>query len=358
MKEKVVVALSGGVDSSVAAALAVRAGYEVIGVTLRLKHPDPAFSATQLCVSKNDEAAVDQTVRALGIEHHYLEYFTAFEKKVLRPAALEYGAGRTPNPCCSCNLFVKFGSLVDFADSVSASKVLTGHYAKLVYDSSGISRLYRGDDLRKDQSYFLYRLTRHELARVEFPVGGMEKSAVRAIAAEIGLTTSAKPDSQDACFQVPGECFGETLRRLCNFAAKPGAFLYRGKIVGRHSGIHCYTIGQRKGLGVALGVPAYVAAIDPVTGNIMLETDPAALLRDTFEVENVSWQSGHEPEFRRMAVQIRYRSKAAAAEIESLGGDRYRVHTLQPQRAVTPGQAAVFYRENELLGGGVIANVT
>ena len=167
MKEKVIAALSGGVDSSVAAALAMRAGYEVIGVTLRLKHPDPAFSAIQLCASKNDEAAVDQVVRTLGIEHHYIEAFERFREQVLEPAAREYLSGRTPNPCCDCNPLVKFGALVDFAEKAGAPRVLTGHYAKITRESTGFV-LWRGDDPAKDQSYFLYRLTQRELSKLMF----------------------------------------------------------------------------------------------------------------------------------------------------------------------------------------------
>lgn len=355
MKDKVVVALSGGVDSSVAAALAVRSGCEVIGVTLRLKHPDPAFSSAQLCASKNDEAAVAQVVRALGIEHHYIEGFERFRDRVLEPAAREYLSGRTPNPCCDCNLLVKFGALVDYAEERGAARVLTGHYAKIDRETAGFV-LRRGDDAAKDQSYFLYRLTQRELAKLSFPVGGLEKSEVRKIAAELGLATSNKPDSQDACFQVEGECFGETLRRLCGYGAKPGWFVYRGRRVGRHLGVHAYTIGQRKGLNVALGVPAYVMSIDPESGVIELETDPAALLARSFRVSNVSWQLGVPPQGDEMEVQIRYRSRAVPCRTEP-AEEGIRVIPAEPLRAVTPGQAAVFYRGPVLLGGGVIDHV-
>jgi len=353
MRKKVVAALSGGVDSSVAAALAVKSGYEVIGVTLRMKHPDPEFSRAQLCASKNDEMAVDSIVKALGIEHHYLDMFAAFEDKVLRHAATEYCAGRTPNPCCDCNLLIKFGTMAAFAESTGAEKVLTGHYAKIARQDN-IFAIERGDDPKKDQSYFLYRLTQKELAKISFPVGNLEKTTVRQIAADLGLVTSGKPDSQDACFQVPGECFGETLRRLFGFAAKKGHFIYRHKIVGRHQGIHQYTIGQRKGLNIALGVPAYIAAIDPATGNITLETDLEALKCNQFVIKNVNWQSGNEPQLLRLQCQTRYRSLPVEVELVNLGGNDYRATVLSDLRAVTPGQAAVFYRGNTLLGGGVI----
>ena len=355
--KKAVAALSGGVDSSVAAALALQAGYEVIGVTLRLRHPDPAFSEAQLCASKNDEAAVEQVCRTLGIPHCFLDEYPAFEAEILRPAAEEYAAGRTPNPCCRCNPRIKFGKLIEFARSIGAARVVTGHYAKLSRRTDGVSELRRGDDRRKDQSYFLYRLGQPELAMAEFPVGVMEKEAVRAVAARYGFVTSGKPDSQDACFQVPGECFGETLRKLCRLPARPGSFLYRGKIVGRHAGIHQYTIGQRKGLNVALGVPAYVAAIDPESGNITLETDPEQLLSACFPLRDLHWQSGEPPkEAETLEVQIRYRSAGEPCRLE-VSGDNCRVFPLRPLRAVTPGQAAVFYRGDLLLGGGVIDHV-
>ena len=353
--KKVIAALSGGVDSSVAAALAKADGCEVIGVTLRLKHPDPEFSASQVCASKNDEEAVLQICDKLGIEHRFIEGFPRFEEKVLRPAACEYACGRTPNPCCDCNLLVKFGMLAEFAEEIGAEEILTGHYAKLDHTSDG-SILYRGDDLRKDQSYFLYRLDQHILQKVRFPVGNLEKSTVRSIAAEYGFVTSDKPDSQDACFQVPGESFGETLRRLAGLRYRKGVFVHNGKVVGKHKGVHQYTLGQRKGLNVALGVPAYISKINAENGEIELVTDETLLTSSVFFVKNVSWQIGQCPEFNEMDVQVRYRSRAVRCRIEA-EADGVRVFPEIPLRAVTPGQAAVFYDGSRLLGGGVIDHV-
>ncbi|MDD3885256.1 MAG: tRNA 2-thiouridine(34) synthase MnmA [Victivallaceae bacterium] len=351
---KVVVALSGGVDSSVAAAFLMEAHRQVEAATLRLRHPDPEFSASQLCASRSDEAAVADVCAKLGIGHKYLECFPRFESRVLCHAAAEYAAGRTPNPCCDCNLLVKFAALIEYADSIGAAKVATGHYARLTTGDDGGIALLRGDDPVKDQSYFLYRLTQSDLGRLEFPVGTLEKSEVRRIAARHGFVTSDKPDSQDACFQVPGECFGETLHRLCGFAAKPGFFVYQGRIVGRHEGIHRYTVGQRKGLRVALGEPAYIKSIDAETGAIELVTDRALLESTSFIVANICWQSGHAPENDNLTVQARYRSRPVACSIEPAQGGKLRVTLHQGLSAVTPGQAAVFYRGNQLLGGGVI----
>lgn len=335
---KIVAALSGGVDSTVAAALALRDGAEVIGVTLAMRHPDPAFSAVQRCSGQADLEAVAAVSRKLGISHVVLDRYPLFRDRVLRPAAETYMAGRTPNPCCVCNAEVKFAALLDYARSIGADKVITGHYAQIDH-----LRLRRGRDLAKDQTYFLYRLTPEMLRHIAFPVGELEKTDVRRIAAELDLPTAERPDSQDACFSAQGEPFGETLRRLFDLAPCPGAFFYRGKKVGTHPGIHQYTLGQRKGLRVALGQRGYVARIRQ-DGAITLETDETCLFSRGFTLRDIC---GDLP--ARGLVQIRYRSKPVPA---SVTGDL--VLTDEPQRAVTPGQSAVFYDGDLLLGGGVI----
>ena len=335
---KIVAALSGGVDSTVAAALALKEGAEVIGVTLALKHPDPAFSEAQRCAGQADLDAVKAVADKLGIRHVVLDRFPLFRDRVLRPAAETYMQGRTPNPCCVCNAEVKFAALLDYARSIGADKVITGHYARI--DNL---RLRRGADPAKDQTYFLYRLTPEMLKNISFPVGDLPKTEVRRIAAELELPTAERPDSQDACFMAQGETFGETLRRLFELPAQPGIFFYRGKKVGTHPGIHQYTLGQRKGLRVALGQRGYVAQIRQ-DGSIELETDEQCLFSRGFTLENIC---GELPE--RGLVQIRYRSKPVPA---SVSGSL--VLTDEPQRAVTPGQSAVFYDGDILLGGGVI----
>ena len=336
---KIVAALSGGVDSTVAAALALKEGAEVIGVTLAMKHPDPAFSDAQRCAGQADLDAVKAVADKLGIEHVVLDRFPLFRDRVLRPAAETYLQGRTPNPCCVCNAEVKFAALLDYARSIGADKVITGHYARI----DGNFRLRRGADPIKDQTYFLYRLTPDMLKNIDFPVGDMPKSEVRRIAAELDMPTAERPDSQDACFMAEGETFGETLRRLFDLPAKPGTFFYRGKKVGTHPGIHQYTLGQRKGLRVALGQRGYVSQIRQ-DGNIELETDENRLFSRGFTLQDIC---GELPE--QGLVQIRYRSKPVLA---SVSGNV--VTTAEPQRAVTPGQSAVFYDGDILLGGGVI----
>ena len=255
--KKVVVALSGGVDSSAAALLALQAGCEVIGVTLDLAPADEEWHAAWGCGAE-DKEIIREVVKKLGIEHHFIDGSVAFEEKVLRNCFAEYSCGRTPNPCVLCNPLIKFGLLIDYAKSIGAEALLTGHYAKF----SGDGLIVRGDDPKKDQSYFLYRLDRAMLDFINFPVGNMQKSQVRAMAAAANISVANRPDSQDACFVFPGETFAETLYRRFNGKAQPGNFIYQGKTVGKHPGIHRCTIGQRKGLNVALGVPAYVKNID------------------------------------------------------------------------------------------------
>ena len=342
-----VVALSGGVDSSAAAALLVDSGYEVIGATLRMRHPDPEFSERQTCGVKADFDAIEQVVSTLKIQHFYLDRYPEFEKSVLRPAWNEYAAGRTPNPCCLCNPRVKFGELIKFAVEQGASMLATGHYARLVN-----GRLLRGCDRGKDQSYFLYGLTPEQLRFLRFPVGEMDKSEVKKYAASLGLKLAAgKRERQDACFSSDGECFAEKLRRLFGTESAGGDFIYDGKTVGHHSGIHRFTIGQRKKLNVALVVPAYVAKIDGSTGRVELVTDEALLGRTAFEVGDLNLQ-GDLPE--RCMIQIRYRTPAAPGTVERLSASRVAVRLDEPLRAVSPGQAAVFYDGEMLVGGGII----
>ena len=355
-KKKILAAMSGGVDSSVAAAVCQKEGYEVVGATLRLKHPDPAFARFQTCTSENDEQTISELVKKLGIEHHYLDLYPNFEKLVLEPAWREYCQGRTPNPCTYCNFFIKFGKLLDFAEEIGAEGIVTGHYAQIIHDN-GIYKLKRGSDPLKDQSYFLYRLTQKQLAKIRFPIGEMKKTDVRALAREMGLKNSGKKDSQDACFAVEGEVFPETLRRLFNGKAREGDFVYKDKTVGRHAGLHQYTIGQRKGMGVALGKPGYVQSIDPESGEINLVTDNQELMSQSFEVSNINWQCGIPPEMpHHCRIQVRYRSKPGGGTIEQ-HNDGLEVTLDTPSRAITAGQAAVFYDAEFLLGGGIIEKI-
>ncbi len=349
---KVVVALSGGVDSSVAALLALRAGYEVVGATLDLAPAEPEWRAAWSCGGDAREV-IASIVEKLGIEHVYIPGARRFEDRVLRPCFDAYAAGRTPNPCCLCNPEVKFGLIAEFAHQIGAVKLLTGHYARFTPEHL----IERGDDPVKDQSYFLYRLPRELLAMLDFPVGAMNKSEVRRLAAEAGLPSAARPDSQDACFHFPGEGFAETLFRRFDGRPTPGVFRYQGRTVGRHAGIHHFTLGQRKGLNVALGVPGYVQSIH-ADGDVELVTDQDLLAANTFTVRELNWQCAEPPEpGETLQIQIRYRTPAAPGRLVRSADSEWRVVLDSTQRAITPGQAAVFYRHRTLLGGGLIDRV-
>ena len=342
-KEHIAVAMSGGVDSAVAAWLALQAGFEVTAIHLKMEHGQP------------DDPILQHCCKHLGIKLIEHECADVFYEKVLRDSALAYASGRTPNPCCTCNKVLKFAELLKAADELGIRKVFTGHYVNLSYEN-GIYSLKKGADAAKDQSYFLYLLTQQELARVGFPLGELTKTQVRELAAAAGLPCAVRKDSQDACFQIPGECCGETLRRRCNITMRKGYFIHRGKVVGRHDGIHRYTLGQRNGLNVALGVPAYIRTIDPQSGNIELTTDQGELMSDSFTVKNLSWQSGNMPQ-EELTVRVRYRSGGVKCTIEELPDGTSLIHPEIPLRAVTPGQAAVFYAGDILAGGGEIDHV-
>lgn len=333
----VAVAMSGGVDSGVSAYLALQQGFEVVGIFLKM-HDAPTDPELYSCCRKLGIKLIERDCRKL------------FYDNVLLPSAKEYVTGRTPNPCCDCNMLTKFAALFNVADELGIEKVWTGHYAQII-----AGELHKGVDQAKDQSYFLYRLSREALSRVHFPLGKMCKSEVRRIAAEADLPCAVRPESQDACFQLPNECCGETLRRICGLEVKAGNFIHQGKIVGRHNGIHRYTIGQRQGLNVALGVPAYICKISAESGDIELTTDSERLLTSEFFVRNLNWQSHLSADrIDNLSVRIRYRSPGEDCVLERVNEQLWHVKVSKPLRAVTPGQAAVFYAEDTVLGGGVI----
>lgn len=343
-KGKILVAMSGGVDSSAACILLKEQGYDVVGVTLLLKGEIDEVSA------KSIADAADK----LGIEHHYLDCRDDFFQRVILPSALEYSCGRTPNPCCICNPAMKFAAVSAFADSLGIEKIATGHYAATV-ESDGCFYLKRGADKFKDQSYFLYRLSGSLLARLIFPLADKNKDEIRTITKDAGLEVFDRPDSQDVCFAVPGECCGETLRRLVAMPERPGNFIYNGKVVGRHPGVHLYTIGQRKGLGVALGKPAYISRINSRSGDIELVTDESIITVTSFSVDNAVWNCPVLPEnIPELSVKIRYRTTDCPCQVTRCG-DVWQVSSPSGVfRAVTPGQSAVFYWHERLLGGGII----
>ena len=344
---RILMAFSGGVDSTVAAVLALRAGYRVIAVHMTL------LPSGESARQKAEEAAAK-----LGIELIHADCSEAFERAVLRPSWELYKNGFTPNPCALCNPAVKFGSLMPLMERHGCAAFATGHYAKVIDAPDGSAILARGSYREKDQSYFLFGLSQDQLARVVFPLGGMTKPEVREIARELGLPNAESKESQDACFMPPDrtaaeflhEHFGETVPGG-TFAAAPD-----GRILGRHDGIYAYTIGQRKGTGVAMGVPAWVSRIDAGENKVWLTTNQDDLLRDALVLPRAHWiaKPAEAVEFRAQ-VQIRYRSRPADASVLLSPNGVVFIRFDAPQRAVTPGQAAVIYDGDSLLGGGWIS---
>ena len=350
-RRKAVVAMSGGVDSSVAAALLVEQGYDVTGVMLKLWRGDGANTNSGCC---NLGAAEDarRVADVLSIPFYVLNFAEHFEATVRRDFHEQYRAGRTPNPCVRCNHWVKFDALLDKAEALGADVLATGHYAR-VDRHGGRYRLRRGVDASKDQSYVLWMLTQRELARCLFPVGSQDKTATRAIAAELGLRTARKPDSQEICFVRDGD-FDAYVGESLPDAAVPGPILDRaGSMIGTHRGIGRYTIGQRKGLGIALGRPVFVTSIDAPSNAITVGE------RDDLEVaglrlDELSFVGAAPPDGTRVLVQYRSHGDAYPAVVE---GEKVRFDT--PVEAAAPGQSAALYSvadPSEVLGGGIIAS--
>jgi len=339
-KGKVAVALSGGVDSSVAALLLKEAAYEVIGIHMRL-WDSPRF---------NYQAhRAENICRILGIPYHQVDLQKEFELCVVDYFCREYQQGRTPNPCVACNQHIKFGLLLDKALSLGADYLATGHYARVEHPRDG-HRLLKAADTGRDQSYFLYTLTQEKLGRVLFPLGGHSKDEVKQMAKQAGLPTATR-SSQDLCF-ISQKNYGTFLSQ--RFSTLPGDIVdTQGRKLGQHRGIAFYTIGQRHGLGLASGKPLYVIKIEPESNRIVLGQEKELYSRK-LAARTLNWISGKAPREPITArARIRYKSKEAEASLFP-HDDFLDVHFAQPQKAVTPGQAIVFYNVDEVLGGGII----
>jgi tRNA-specific 2-thiouridylase len=350
---RVVVAMSGGVDSSVAAALLAREGHDVIGLSMQLYDQSNGEISFGSCCTLDDLYDARRVAAAIGIPHYIVNFERKFEDHVIADFVREYAAGRTPIPCVHCNGDLKFASLVERAESFDAEAVATGHYAQVDFDETTRRyRLKRGVDAQKDQSYFLFTLSQAQLARARFPVGHLDKAAVREEAHRLGLRVAAKKDSQEICFVPAGEHPEFVGRR----AALPGGVIRdrEGRELGRHDGIHRFTIGQRKGLGLSTGVPLYVVDIDAADAAITVGPRED-LERTSLTASRVNWTSGDAPSGPiRAHARIRYRHAEAIATITPLDGDRVRVDFDAPQSAITPGQAVVFYEGECVVGGGWI----
>jgi tRNA-specific 2-thiouridylase len=354
---RIVVAMSGGVDSSVAAALLADEGHDVIGVSMQLYDQTEGQAGFGSCCSIDDLHDARRVAAAINIPHYILNFERQFTDQVISNFVREYTAGRTPLPCARCNSELKFAALVERAEGFGADAVATGHYARVHRDPrSGQYLLRRGADASKDQSYFLFSLTQDQLSRAVFPVGDRPKDVVRDYARRRALPVADKPDSQEICF-VPDHDYARFVSERSAGAPRDGLIVdQEGRTLGRHTGIHRFTIGQRKGLGLgssARGVPMYVLALRPTERHVVVGPK-AALDRTAFTVSGVNWIPAAPGAPVRAEVQIRHRHRAAWATIRPLDADRADIVFDQPQTAVTPGQAAVFYAGDAVVGGGWI----
>lgn len=358
---KYLVAMSGGVDSSVAARLLIEAGNDCIGCTMKLfDNPDAGVPQTHTCCSLEDVEDARAVARRLGIPHYVFNFSPDFRRQVIERFADSYMRGITPNPCIDCNRYIKFDKLFTRAAILGCDAVATGHYARIRYEG-GKYQLLRGADVTKDQSYVLYMLTQHQLAHISFPLGELRKSEVRAIADEEVFVNAGKPDSQDICF-VPDGDYARVVQLHSATAAEPGNFITTdGRVIGRHRGIIHYTIGQHRGLGAELAgrTPGklFVCAVCPENNTVVLGSEADLYVRQA-DICDVNWISGEIPQGRvRCQVRTRYRQPEQWAVVTPGSNGKAHIVFDAPQRAVTPGQAAVMYDGDVVLGGGTVVRL-
>ena len=356
---RVVVAMSGGVDSSVVAALLAREGYDVIGMTLQLYDHGAAVQRKGACCAGQDIYDAARVAEVAGFPHYVLDYEEKFREHVIQPFADSYMDGETPIPCITCNQTVKFNDLLAQAKALDADVLATGHYIQRTVEADSTVALYRPTDADKDQSYFLFATTREQLDFLRFPLGDMTKPQVRALAAEMGLDVAKKADSQDICF-VAGGNYSDIIRRLRPAAANPGAIVHiDGRELGRHEGIVNYTIGQRRGLGISSPEPLFVVYLEAATGRVVVGPREA-LATHRVRLRDVNWIGDGPLRDGTIAIDCKVRStRPPAPALLHVAGDGVSVELLEPEAGVAPGQACVFYargggERTRVLGGGFI----
>ena len=354
--KKALIAMSGGVDSSLAAKLMKDCGFDCIGCTMKLYHnEDAGIERSRTCCSLDDVEDARSVAYQLGMPFYVFNFTDAFRETVIRKFVESYEKGCTPNPCIDCNRRMKFEKLFERATILGCDCIVTGHYAR-IEEKDGKFVLKKALDETKDQSYVLYSMTQQQLAHTVFPLGSMRKTEVRAVAEKCGFVNADKPDSQDICF-VPNGDYASVIERQTGKKPTGGNFVDKqGNVMGRHKGVIHYTIGQRKGLGISNAVPLYVCEIRPDSGNIVLG-EKSDLLRSKLDAADFNWISGEVPlKAFRCKAKIRYRQSEQWATVTPTGSDAVHILFDEPQRAITPGQAVVLYDGDTVLGGGTIQN--